>query len=242
MLTWGASDFVDEKTGQSDGKFSMSLQFPSEEYSTEDTKAFLKNMKALEDKIKELYRYYYTNKNAGIEEVDCIGLPTAYLKEKVAISLSTNECWGSSIIIFKELINADLESKNVTVNNISHETHLNEVGIKDELIYSGKLDLKNSSKTPDEKDINLSGDHHGNKVLWDFAQKLLKNVYVEGVINNIVFSPNAINFIKNIYPNGKIELILHWEDAGYGMVIQTTGRNYRETEAIAKILKKEFDK
>lgn len=52
MLTWGASDFVDEKTGISDGKFSLSLQFPSEEYKNEDTVAFLLNMKALEDKIK----------------------------------------------------------------------------------------------------------------------------------------------------------------------------------------------
>jgi hypothetical protein len=52
MLTWGASDFVDEKTGLSDGKFSMSLQFPNEEYKNEDTSAFLKNMKDLEDKIK----------------------------------------------------------------------------------------------------------------------------------------------------------------------------------------------
>jgi hypothetical protein len=52
LLTWGASDFVDEKTGLSDGKFSMSLQFPSEEYKNEDTSAFLQNMKKLEDKIK----------------------------------------------------------------------------------------------------------------------------------------------------------------------------------------------
>jgi hypothetical protein len=52
LLTWGASDFVDEKTGLSDGKFSMSLQFPSEEYKNEDTSAFLQNMKNLEDKIK----------------------------------------------------------------------------------------------------------------------------------------------------------------------------------------------
>ena len=52
LLTWGASDFVDEKTGISDGKFSMSLQFPSDEYKNEDTSAFLQNMKALEDKIK----------------------------------------------------------------------------------------------------------------------------------------------------------------------------------------------
>ena len=52
MLTWGASDFVDEKTGLSDGKFSMALQFPNDEYANDDTNAFLKNIKALEDKIK----------------------------------------------------------------------------------------------------------------------------------------------------------------------------------------------
>jgi hypothetical protein len=52
MLTWGASDYVDEKTGQGNGKFDMALQFPSDEYGNEDTKAFLRNMKSLEDKIK----------------------------------------------------------------------------------------------------------------------------------------------------------------------------------------------
>jgi hypothetical protein len=52
MLTWGASDFVDEKTGKGNGKFEMSMQFPSEEYKTEDTSAFLKNMQDFESKIK----------------------------------------------------------------------------------------------------------------------------------------------------------------------------------------------
>ena len=52
MLTWGAADFVDEKTGVSDGKYSLALQFPSEEYKNDDTSAFLENMKGLEDKIK----------------------------------------------------------------------------------------------------------------------------------------------------------------------------------------------
>ena len=52
MLTWGASDFVDEKTGKGNGKFEMSLQFPSDEYKNDDTDAFLKNMIALENKIK----------------------------------------------------------------------------------------------------------------------------------------------------------------------------------------------
>jgi len=46
MLTWGASDF------EGNQKFEMALQFPSNDYATEDTKAFLKNMQALEAKIK----------------------------------------------------------------------------------------------------------------------------------------------------------------------------------------------
>ena len=46
MLTWGASDF------ENNGKYDMSLQFPSEEYKNADTDAFFKNMEALEAKIK----------------------------------------------------------------------------------------------------------------------------------------------------------------------------------------------
>jgi hypothetical protein len=52
LLTWGASDFVDPATGKGNGKYELSLQFPSAEYNTEDAEAFLKNMVALEAKIK----------------------------------------------------------------------------------------------------------------------------------------------------------------------------------------------
>jgi len=53
MLTWGASDFQDPNTGKGNGKFEMSMQFPNEEYKTDDTTAFLKNMQAFETKIKQ---------------------------------------------------------------------------------------------------------------------------------------------------------------------------------------------
>lgn len=53
MLTWGASDFTDPNTGKGNGKFEMSLQFPSEDYKTEDASLFLKNMQDLEKKIKD---------------------------------------------------------------------------------------------------------------------------------------------------------------------------------------------
>lgn len=47
MLTWGASEF------EGNGKFEMALQFPSEEYKTDDLTIFLRNMTAFEQKIKD---------------------------------------------------------------------------------------------------------------------------------------------------------------------------------------------
>ena len=51
MMTWGISDFVDEKTGESDGKFSMSLVFPNGDYTTAATDTFLAKLKAFENQI-----------------------------------------------------------------------------------------------------------------------------------------------------------------------------------------------
>lgn len=51
MMTWGISDFVDEKTGESDGKYSMTLNFPNKEYSNSTTDAFLQKFKDFENQI-----------------------------------------------------------------------------------------------------------------------------------------------------------------------------------------------
>lgn len=53
LMTWGISDFTDEKTGESDGKFSISLQFPNEEYRNDATDAFLAKLQAFENQILE---------------------------------------------------------------------------------------------------------------------------------------------------------------------------------------------
>jgi len=51
MMTWGISDFVDEKTGESDGKYSMSLVFPNDDYKTPASSTFLDRLKAFENQI-----------------------------------------------------------------------------------------------------------------------------------------------------------------------------------------------
>jgi len=50
-MTWGITDFVDEKTGESDGKYSLSLQFPNEEYSNKSVRDFLQKLKDFETQI-----------------------------------------------------------------------------------------------------------------------------------------------------------------------------------------------
>jgi hypothetical protein len=51
MMTWGIADFVDEKTGESDGKFSMSLNFPNSDYSTPAAEEFLTKLKNFDKQI-----------------------------------------------------------------------------------------------------------------------------------------------------------------------------------------------
>jgi hypothetical protein len=51
MNTWGVSDFVDPTTGVSDGKYSISLSFPSDGYTNKNTDAFLEKMKQFEDAV-----------------------------------------------------------------------------------------------------------------------------------------------------------------------------------------------
>jgi len=50
MMTWGVSDFIGEN-GESDGKYTMSLNFPNNDYRKPTTDAFLEKIKAFENQI-----------------------------------------------------------------------------------------------------------------------------------------------------------------------------------------------
>jgi hypothetical protein len=50
MMTWGVSEFVDKKTGEK--TYSMSLQFPGEEYNTQAIARFRESIVKFEEKIK----------------------------------------------------------------------------------------------------------------------------------------------------------------------------------------------
>jgi hypothetical protein len=50
MMTWGISDYVDDKDGPN-GKFSMAINFPSTEYSTPQLDSFLDKVKEFENQL-----------------------------------------------------------------------------------------------------------------------------------------------------------------------------------------------
>jgi len=87
MLTWGASDYKAEGEEKGNGRFEMSLQFPNDEYRTDDTDAFLTNMQALENRIKSnalIYSKEWFGKiHKSPEVVDALWTPMLkYPKDK----------------------------------------------------------------------------------------------------------------------------------------------------------------
>lgn len=93
---------------------------------------------------------------------------------------------------------------------------------------------------PGKKPIKLSGTHHGNDELLNFAKSLVRSRYVSGIVNSIDFDPKRTKPIRNVYHDGRIDFTLTWTDAGFGLCVQTTGRNKSEAQAIALHLEKEF--
>jgi len=89
LLTWGASDFVDPNTGKGNGRYELSLQFPSAEYNNEDASAFLRNMQAFEAKIKEdalaNSKEWFGKVHKNAEVVDALWTPMLkYSRDKVS--------------------------------------------------------------------------------------------------------------------------------------------------------------
>lgn len=163
------------------------------------------------------------------------GLAWAYIRETLAVSFPVNTVWRKTSICLKKEKGA--ENSLVLTNHASQLEHIAFHQAWIDLLK--EIVLVETDMLPNQKKVNLRDDH-GMDILNTFAQKLLQSPYVEGVINSLPFNPRERNFAKCAHSDGKIELVLIWTDEGFGMVVQSTGRNLRETEAIARILKEKY--
>lgn len=86
--------------------------------------------------------------------------------------------------------------------------------------------------SPDKKTIHLREDH-GKDILSAFAKKLVQSPYITKIINSLPFNPYQNHPLRATKENGIIELVLTDTDQGLGLCVQTTGRDIKETSAIA---------
>lgn len=105
-----------------------------------------------------------------------------------------------------------------------------------------EVELVKTDLLPDNKQFKVAGTHHGNDKLEAFWKKICQSPYVMTCINSIDSNSKMRKMIGKIKNINQVELYLHWEERGPAMLIETTGRNLKETEKIAEILTKEYDR
>ena len=144
----------------------------------------------------------------------------------------------------RELYNDLGNYKNVLVQNVDGYLTLTPLGY---LLY--RLYIKDYPPELIQTEV-LSGskniairDDHGKDILLKLAKKLVISPYVCEVVNSLPFNRGEANRIRpnQSFENGLVEIVLPKTDAGYGLVIRTTGRNPHETRQIANLLAKDFD-
>lgn len=111
--------------------------------------------------------------------------------------------------------------------------------------------LVKSKYQPQQKRVDLGNvEHHGKEKLKEIAEILVKSPYVESILNSTDNQPHRR--YEKVIPLRKdqtqqyiqreeegICIVIDYEsDAGYAMLVKTTGRIFYETKYIAEILKK----
>lgn len=187
-----------------------------------------------EEEIRFIQNKFYIIKDGKPLEAPALG--TAYLYNTIAVSLNSEEYWRN--LEHELTIRGDEEQKTsiLAVCSVEH--------CKDTKFTSWKekdvpIELIESTISPDKKKIHFREDH-GKDVLKAFAERIRKSPYITEIINSMPFNKHDRDFIRKVKSNGLIEIVLTHTDLGFGMVVKTTGRTLKETQAIAEILRKEY--
>lgn len=174
----------------------------------------------------------------GDSFVQPYGLAAAFIYHVPAIGFLSEDFWDACC--FELMVNAT-EEKAEKVICLSKPEHLKDQFVNDFIEERLPVNLLKTKLKSENKIIKLRDDH-GKDILEAFSSKIIQFEYVESVINSLPYNPNCNSFIKEVYPDGKIELVLTKTDKGLGIIVKTTGRNLRETKEIARLLDNRFNK
>lgn len=182
----------------------------------------------------------YINEDFEVEVDDewCVGqgFTAAYLLDTIVISLNTHPKWKKSSYVIR---NTQDERKTGEVLNVVTPESLETDAIHLFIEQRTPLNLEKCNMLPERKSCNFRKDHGIDKLtsLWN---RLRNCEFIISAINSLEFNPSGKEFIEKCCDDGKIHIRLVGTDAGYGMVIQTTGKNKRETTAIGEIIMQKY--
>jgi len=177
---------------------------------------------------------FYIDENSN--KIKTYGLATVYLYSTIGIGLASSEHWKKLI---HKLIIEGKEEQVTTVLCLSKPDHIKADEFQRWIDDNTEVQLVVSDIPIEKKKISLRNDHGKDKLL-EFSKKLLKSPYVLSIINSLPYNSGVNKFIKKITPTGKIEIVLFSTDRGLGLVIETTGRNLKETQCIAEKISEQY--
>ncbi|HNI98215.1 MAG TPA: hypothetical protein PL169_19250 [Leptospiraceae bacterium] len=179
-------------------------------------------------------KYSFEDISNTFPKTECRGLASAYLYETLSISFASMDLWKQTILSILIEKNGDVEYGTV-LNIFSEDSFYNE-DIKSYIERIGEIVLETTNIPPDKKKIHLA-DHHGKAELQAFCNKIKNSPYV---IEMRSTNWGGNKFIRKIQKDGVIEVVLIKTDKRYALWIQTTGKNYRQTEQISEILDDDY--
>lgn len=179
-------------------------------------------------------QYQFEDSENNFPKTPCIGLAAAYLYESLTISLSSASFWEK--VKLSLLIETEKESNTYNVFNIFGRESFEDSDLLEFIENLGEVELLEAEILPSEKDIRLA-DHHGKKELSEFCKRIKESPFVVAMRST---NWGGKRFIRNIESSGIIEIVLVNSERQYALHVQTTGRNYRETKAIAEIITERY--
>lgn len=178
--------------------------------------------------------YYFENEKHEIEKTECLGLASAYLYETLCVSLLAKPIWSE--VKLPILIESEAGTLVTDVLNVSSKESFDDSEVSEFIDHIASVTLVESELNPNDKRIHLAH-HHGQDDLQILCDRLKQSPYVVEMRST---DWGGRKFIRKVQKDGVVEVVLIRTQRQYALCVQTTGRNYRETEAIAKILYEKY--
>lgn len=183
-------------------------------------------------------RYINEDFEVKVDDTWCIGqgFTAAYLLDTIVVSLCTHPKWKESSYVIRNT--KDEVEIGYVLNTVTPES-LETATINLFIEQRKPLSFEKCNIQPENKSYKFRDDHGKDKLtlLW---HRLCNCDFIISAINSLEFNPNGREFVERCFDDGKIHIRLVDSDAGYGMVIQTTGKTMRETMAIGEIIMKKY--